>query len=662
MGNLSRVLPFVWPYRRRLFLSIGFALLVALLWGSNLGSVGPLMKVLMEDDGLHGWADDQIRQAEDDIRTRTAAIRELHADDIAKRARVQNRLTESHRTLVRMTWLRDHVIRFVPRDKFNTVAAILGVLLLATALKGVFIYIQEILVGSVVQLSVMGVRKECFRRSLKLDYQTLAATGTSELMARFTNDIEQLANGLRVMGVRIVREPLKAAACIAGAFLVNWRLTLLSLLVVPAIAMVFHRFGKAMKRASRATMESMAQIYKSLSETFDRIKVVMAFDGGRKHRQQFHRENKVYYHKAMKGIRISALTSPTTEILGVIALFIATLPGVYLVLRGETKLWGIQLAAAPMGLAELGMLYGLLAGTLDPIRKLSSVYGKLKRASAAADRIFSLIDMDPQISNPPEPVRLPRHSKSISFTGVSFHYANQTDPKTRRMALRDVTLDIPAGEIVAILGENGCGKSTLVSLLPRYFDPEAGSVSIDGVAINDVRLRELRGQIGLVTQETHLFDDTIYENIRYGRPEATAKEIAEAAKQAYVTPFLEQLPDGIETVVGVNGSRLSGGQRQRIALARAILRDPPILILDEATSAVDAQSEHLIHESLSHFVRGRTVFIISHSLNPAFLDLVTRIVVMDGGQVVASGSHESLMESCDVYQRLYRSQAGRKAG
>ncbi len=662
MGNLSRILPFVWPHRRLVAMSIGFALLVAALWGANLGAVGPVVKVLLQDEGLQGWADERIAEVQADIDSRTAAIAERTDVDFGKRARAQERLTNAHSQLVWMVWVKANIIRHIPEDKFNTIAVILGLLLIATIFKGAFMYIQEVLVGSVVQLSVMGIRKECFRRCLKLDYQTLAGTGTSELMARFTNDMEQLANGLRVMGVRVIREPMKAIVCVFGAFLVNWRLTLLSILVVPAIAIVFQRFGKAMKRASKATMESMAQIYRSVSETFDHIKVVKAFNGDRKHRQQFHRDNKTFYQKAMKGIRISALTSPTTEILGVIAIFAAALPGIFLVLRGETKIWGVQLAAAPMELAELALIYGLLAGTLDPIRKLSSVYGKLKRASAAADRVFALMDMTPEVSDIEQPRTLPRHAKSIKFDGVCFHYANQAGEPTARMALRDASLTVEAGEIVAIIGENGCGKSTLLSLLPRYFDPEAGSVSIDGVPINKVRQRDLREQIGLVTQETHLFDDTIYENIRYGKMNATADEIQDAAEKAYVTSFLEHMPDGIHTVVGVNGGRLSGGQRQRIALARAILRDPSILILDEATSAVDAQSEQLIHQSLSRFVEDRTVFIISHSLSPAFLSLVSRIVVMDDGQIVANGTHETLMQSCEIYQQLYQSQNMRRAG
>ncbi len=661
MGSLSRVFPYIWSFRGRLFGSIACALLVALLWSSSLSAVDPLVKVLRKEDGLHGWVAEQIETTQADIDEKTTAIGELGPDQLPKRTRTQQRLTEDHRKLVSLINLRDNVIAYVPHDKFNTVALILGLLLLATILKGVFMFLQEVLVGGVVQLTVMKLRKACFRHALKLDYQTLATAGTSELMARLTNDVEELSNGLRVLGVRVVREPLKALTCIGAAFLVNWRLALLSLLVVPAIAFFFHHFGRALKKASRAAMESMADIYKSLAETFDRSKVVMAFNGQRKHRQRFYRDNRSYYSKVMRAIRINALTSPTTELLGVIALLVASLPGVYLVLTRETEIWGLRLTDEPMDLARLSSLYDLPAGTLDPIRKLSSVYGKLKRASAAADRVFGVFDLETTIVNPKQPQMLPRHTKSVQFDSVSFRYANQ-EAGAKRMALRDATLNVEAGEVVAIIGENGCGKSTLLGLLPRYYDPEAGTVRIDGIEIQNVRMRELREQIGMVTQETHLFDDTVYENIRFGRPNATAIEIEDAARRAHVTPFLDQLPDGMQTVVGENGSRLSGGQRQRISLARAILRDPAILILDEATSAVDAQSEHLIHRSLSEFVHGRTVFVISHSLNAAFRELVTRIVVMDQGQVVATGTHDSLNESCEVYRRLYLSQSGRKAG
>ena len=235
------------------------------------------------------------------------------------------------------------------------------------------------------------------------------------------------------------------------------------------------------------------------------------------------------------------------------------------------------------------------------------------------------------------------------------------DDTPRPPVLENVHLTVEAGEVIVVVGENGSGKSTLVNLLPRYYDPEQGAVLIDGIDIRDIRLRDLRAQIGVVTQETLLFDETIYENIRYGKPDASREEIEEAARRAHVTAFLKNMPDGFQTRVGDKGGRLSGGQRQRIALARAILRDPPIMILDEATSAIDAQSERLIHQTLREFAHGRTVFLITHAVSQGILDFVDRIVIMQEGRLIAAGPHEMLMEVCPAYRRLYRAQLHQSA-
>jgi subfamily B ATP-binding cassette protein MsbA len=249
-----------------------------------------------------------------------------------------------------------------------------------------------------------------------------------------------------------------------------------------------------------------------------------------------------------------------------------------------------------------------------------------------------------------------RHASAVTLQNVSFRYEGAEAGETQRpLALKDVSLDVKFGEVVAVVGGNGSGKSTLVSLLPRFVDPAEGAVLIDGVDIREFRTLDLRRQIGLVTQETMLFNDSIYENIRYGNPEATRSDVEEAARQAHALPFISALPDGFETIVGDKGGKLSGGQRQRIALARAIVRDPAILILDEATSAVDSAGEEIIHRVLKQFATGRTVFIISHVLNRTFLDLVSRIVVMDQGRIVATGTHEDLMQSCPAYRALQMS-------
>jgi subfamily B ATP-binding cassette protein MsbA len=477
--------------------------------------------------------------------------------------------------------------------------------------------------------------------------------------------MNMLAYGLQLLGGKVVREPLKAMACLTGALLVSWQLTLLSLVFAPVAGIVFYRIGKKLKTASHRSMESMSRIYKTLEETFDAIKVVLAFDAAPRHRRRFHAENKEYYRKAMKIVRIDALTSPITEILGILAAFGALLPGAYLVLRQTDSIWGIKLASSNVDIAELTLLYVFLAGIIDPMRKLSSVYGKVKRSTAASDRIFALIDRKPLVREVPSPVPLPRHSRSIEFRRIEFHYAVTGDDPVQavhpRRVLDDVNLTIRAGEVIAVVGENGSGKSTLVNLLPRFYDPTHGTVLIDGIDLRDVPLRDLRGQIGVVTQETMLFDETIYENIRYGKPGATPAEVEAAARRARVLDFVAELPEGLETRVGEKGRRLSGGQRQRVALARAILRDPAIFILDEATSAIDATSERLIHEALKEFCRGRTVLLITHAVTKTLLEFITQVAVMDHGRLIACGPHERVYETCPAYRKLYRAQIDGRA-
>lgn len=684
MESLTRLGPYVWPYRRLMAWSVVFALLVAALWGANLSVAFPIVKVLMEGQGLHEYVDTEIARCEKQVTKDTRTLNHLEqallsgqpdkgnvepadVDDseiglplLSKKTRLQARVSDTSRQLLWFRKLKSSVLPFVPHDRFNTFALLLAVLLLATAVKDTFFYLQDLLVGRVVQLATMDLRKAMFRQTLKLDYQSVSAAGTSDLLSRFTYDIDTLAHGLLLLGGKVVREPLKAIACVILAFWVNWQLTALSLIFVPIAGVVFHRFGQLLKRASHKSAESMSRIYKLLEESFESIKVIIAFNGARQHRQRFHDENKAFFEKSMHIVKIDSLTGPVTEVMGLCALLLALLPGVYLVLRHTDSIWGIKLASGPMGISELAMLYALMAGISDPVRKLSSVFAKVKKSMAAADRLFELMDRQSLIKDPAHPQSLPRHSQAIEFRKVTFTYHAGND-LARPCVLDKVSLKIRTGEVIAVVGENGSGKSTLVNLLPRYFDPEHGTVLIDGVDIRHVRLRDLRSQLGVVTQETLLFDDTVYNNIRYGRPEATPEEIRAAADQAHVTQFLDQFPEGFETRVGEKGSRLSGGQRQRIALARAMLRDPAILILDEATSAIDAQSEFLIHKALATFTQGRTTFIITHSVTQSVLDLVTRIVVMEQGQLVAVGTHHELIQSCPQYQRLYRMQVQQHA-
>lgn len=679
MQQFARLLPYLWQHRWKLYASMGFALVVAALWAATLSLTYLVVTVLLKDQSLQQFVELEIQKCEVEIDKRQRELdeldRQLTAHEFAasqngtsapsdkelrrQQERTSRKLSAATQQLVACRWIQRHVMPWIPTDQFHTYAWILAILVIGTTLKGTAVFIQEVLVGSVVELTVMALRKDCFRHALDLDYQSLMRHGKPELMSRFTNDVNVASEGLNLLGGRIVREPLKALACILVAFYVSWQLTAMSMVFVPVMFVIFNRYGKLLKRASHHMMERMSRIYKSLEETFDGLKVVFAFNGERRHRQRFHRENKDYYHQAMKVVQIDALTSPTTELLLTLAVCVSLLPGAYLVLRHADSFGGIKLASEPMTIEDLSWLYALLAGTLDPVRKLSSIYSKLKRSAAATERIFQVLDWQPALKEIEQPQLLPRHAQSISFKKVSFRY--DSDGIDRPNALTDVTLKVAAGEVVVVVGENGSGKSTLVNLLPRFYDPNAGAVLIDGIDIRNVRLRDLRRQIGVVTQETLLFDDSIYENIRYGKPDATHAEVLAAAEKAHIPQFFDQLPEGFATRVGPRGNRLSGGQRQRVALARALLIDPTILVLDEATSAVDAQSESLIHQCLGDFVKGRTVFLITHSVTPDILQFATRIVILEQGQLLAAGPHEELLQLCPAYQRLFRAQTSGQA-
>jgi ABC-type multidrug transport system fused ATPase/permease subunit len=678
MNSYWRVVRLALRLRGRYAVAIVCACIGAAFWGGNLGAIYPTMKVLLHSKTLQEAVDEQVARQSDRCRKIEERIASLEASDtIPKREQGESatplavprgeaqpsaemaddslaglpvellkfRLAEAQ---VRLKWcerLSRWTHRFVPSDRYKTLILIQLTLFIGLLLNSAFEFVNEVLVASITEKTMLKLRNQFYHQVMRMEMARFTQQGTSELMARFTSDMKGVANGVEVLLGTVIREPLKAIACISLACWVNWRLTLLAIAVVPIAAALIVVIGTTMRRAARRCLESMSSIYQILQESFQGIKIVKAFAMESYERLRFLKETRSYYRKAMRNARLDAITSPVIGIVAVAAVMGTIVVGSYLVINKETRIVGIPMTDQIINPETLLLLYVFLAGVSDPMRKLSNVFARIQRAAAAADRIYAFMDQPATSTVRLGAPRLARHRESVEFAGVDFSYTDS------RPVLRDVELRVAFGETIALVGPNGCGKSTLVSLLPRFYDPTRGQIRIDGVDIREVQRRSLRQQLGVVTQETILFNDTVYNNIAYGNRRASRDEVIAASKRAYAHQFIVELPAGYDTIVGERALKLSGGQRQRIALARAILRDPAILILDEATSALDVESESLIQAALEEFKRGRTTILITHRL--ASLQLADRIVVMNAGRIEAEGKHEELLARCPLYARLH---------
>lgn len=657
MKGFSRTVRLALRHQWTLGLSLACALLVAVLWGGNITVIYPFVEVLFQGKSMPQWIDEEIAKQikaiaefDDQLALLNGQLPQVKPTEASKLQasidRIAARRQAEESTLEWYKFLQPSIHRWMPRDAFQTLIVMLLGLLLGTIVKEFFLIVNSVLVARISELATFDLRQEFYGRLLQMDLASFSQNSQGDLTNRFTSDIGSVSQGLQTLFGRAIREPLKMLACLIGAGMVCWRLLVVSLLIAPLAAWLVNRLSKSLKRANRRAMEGMSEIYNTLSETFAGIKVVKAFTMERYELRRFQKTARAYFNKTMKIAAYNSLISPLNEIMGIIMISFALLAGAYLALNQQTELFGIKMSDRPLDLGSLILFYGLLAGVSDPARKLSDVFGRLQQASAACERIYEVIDREPKIVDPAHPVDMPRHKLDLVIERVTFGY----DPLYP--VLENVSLRIAAGETVAIVGPNGCGKSTLANLIPRFFDPDQGTVRIDGVDLRHVRRRDLRKQIGVVTQETVLFDDTVYNNIRYGAPRARREDVIAAAKQAHAHKFIEErLSDGYETRVGFGGGGLSGGQRQRISLARAILRDPSILILDEATSQVDLESEQLLHQVLEKFTRDRTTIIVTHRLST--LALADRIVVMNTGRIADVGTHDELLARCEFYRRLH---------
>lgn len=680
MKNFLRTLRSAWNYRNRLVLSLACALCAALLWGLMLTCIEPVLYLLgnagKETNTLQAWLAQKVEDTDEPIVRLTQEIRILTEEELGleaaypdpvyreKRKRdLAGELARAEAKLEEVRWRRrwllvakKYVDAYMPTDAFRTLAVLFGLTVAAVGLRGAFEFGQESLVGSLVNRVLYDLRNRFYRNALRLDVDQFGEQGTGEMMARFTNDMELVGAGLKTLFGRVVAEPLKVVSCVIFACFISWQLTLMFLVLVPIAVFILTKVGRMMKRATRRLLERMSSIYKILQESFLGIKVVKAFTMEPRERRRFREATRDYYRKALMVVNLDALTGPVIELLGVVAVAAALLAGAYLVLEGRTHLFTLRMADQKLRAEELLNLYAYLVAIADPVRKLSSVYTRMQSGFAAGDRVYAFMDRQPRVRPNAGGKKLGRVEQGIEFRDICFSY----EPGTP--ILTNVGLHVRAGETVALVGRNGCGKTTLLGLLPRFYDPDHGSILIDGIDLRKLSLRSLRKQIGIVTQEAVLFEDTIFNNIAYGKRQATVEEVEAAARLANAHDFLmdhSKFPNGYQTQLSELGGKLSGGQRQRIALARALLRDPSILILDEFTSAADAESELAIHRALREFKRDRTVFVITHRLNT--LEIADRIVVMDDKRIVAVGTHGELLATCPTYQRLHEAQGQKLA-
>jgi len=425
-----------------------------------------------------------------------------------------------------------------------------------------------------------------------------------------------------------------------GASIDPW-LPVIILGMVPLIGYLVRQLAKLMRRSSRKALESWAQLVGILEESLFGIRIVKGYRLEAHERRKFFQASRRLFRQLLRAIRIDAITEPAVETLFTIAVAGA-------VLVGGKRI--IDIGLAQNSLADLILFFGLLTGALDPARKLSNVSNRISQAAAGADRIFFILASDVEPRYGTRGKLLPRIRQSIEFKDVSFTYPTGDE------VLKGVNLSVRHGEVVAVIGRTGCGKTTLVSLIPRFFAPSKGTILIDGINIQEVTLRSLRDQIAIVPQETLPFAESIATNIGMGARQTigqgppTQEEIEAAARAAHADVFIRKLEAGYETVIGEHGATLSGGERQRLALARAIIRDPAILILDEATSALDEETQAMVQDTLSRFAKGRTVILIAHRLST--LNIADRIVVVDAGRIVDAGTHDELMDRCTLYRRL----------
>ncbi len=714
MKAFWRVFEYIWPQWPRLIVIVISAIIIGILFSLSFMTIVPLLKVMMGEEGLHGWVDRTICDwrygvdfyVPDNIdltnsennnfasyllitnvklksRAEAAGLKEQdqivgigntvrQGQELVSRSRLLEELSkaadESSVTLQLQRSgqngdLEDRrlqldtgtnpfyiefavnsarwIVGFVPRgnaaeEKARSVIHLIILMGVVTVIRCIATFYQKYLAEKMVQVAIADMREDVFSHAMQMPVGFFSSRGTSDTISRIVNDINATGRGVKILLGKALREPIKAIFCLVGAMVISWKLTLIFLCSAPFVLGFAALLGKKMKKYTRRSLRSSAQMLGRLDGAVNALRVVKVYSQQEHENSAYRKINRVYLKQALGMAKVDAATGPTMEVFGMIAGSAALLIGVYWVTNANM---------------QASYFFGLLVAlgiAAESIRKSSDIWNKAQSANAAAERVFAVVD-EPAEFEKSGAIDLPAFKERIEFKDVVFTYPGSDVP-----ILKGVNLTVQAGCNVAVVGPNGSGKTTLINLLPRFYNTDSGRIMIDGQDIRDVTLKSLRSQIGMVTQNVVTFNDTMAANIAYGRPGAAREEIIDAAKRSYADEFISILPKGYDTVIGEHGAGLSGGQLQRVVIARAILKNPAILIFDEATSQVDADSEAKIHSAIEEIMRDRTCFIIAHRFSTVIT--ADMIVVMDNGQIVAQGQHDDLIKTCSLYQSLYETQ------
>jgi len=528
----------------------------------------------------------------------------------------------------------DYINQIPPETLFNLFPIIL---IIGICLKQVFAFLHQYMMSDVSQRIMRDARVRLYDKiqELSLDYFSKKRAG--ELISRVMNDVRYIENAVSYGLTDLFKQTFMLIMFIATAFVIYPKAALIVFAVFPLLAYPLSRIGKRLKKISQYTQEKMADLNTHLMESIQGVQLVKAFGTEEFENRRFRENNNAFYKLQMKSIKRMAFISPITEVIGAIC--------------GAAMFYyiGKPVLEGEVSLGVFVLFFGCIMSIISPIKKLGNVNALTQQALAANQRIYDVLESKPTVSEKEHPIELSELKKSIVYQHVDFQYDDESG-----IVLKDINLEVRKGELLAVVGPTGTGKTTLVSLIPRFYDPLAGKITFDGTDIKDVSFSSLRKQIGIVTQETILFNDTVRSNIAYGLNDVPQERTEEAARRAFAHRFIVNMPQGYDTVIGDRGFRLSGGEKQRLAIARAILRNPPILLLDEATSQLDSESERFVQDALDELMIGRTVVAIAHRLST--IKKADKIVVLENGRIVGLGTHGQLIETCDLYKKLHQIQ------